>query len=128
MGRSAALIPVALLLLSACASDSQRWDPNDYTVKSGDTLYSVAWRYELDPDEFAAWNGLTTASRLRAGDRVHTRQPSGFTADQSSREADIAYASGEQGDGWIKAQKGDTLYAISRSTGVFSSALQRSWR
>jgi len=116
---------VIALLLSACASDGDLWDPTDYTVKSGDTLYSVAWRYELDPDQFAAWNGLSINSRLKAGDRVHTRKPSGHVAAARSRDADIAYAGGERGDGWIRAEKGDTLYAISRSTGVTVDELVR---
>ena len=116
---------VFALLLSACASDGELWDPTDYTVKSGDTLYSVAWRYELDPEQFAAWNGMTINSRLKAGDRVHTRKPSGHAATARSRDADIAYADGERGDGWIRAEKGDTLYAISRSTGVTVDELVR---
>ena len=45
-------------LLAACASTVEKWNPDDYTVKSGDSVYSIAWRYELDPEEFAAWNNL----------------------------------------------------------------------
>ena len=130
MGRYKVLIPVVIsFLLVACASDGDLWDPNDYTVKSGDTLYSVAWRYELDTESFASWNGLTLSSRLKAGDRVHTRRPPGHDAVIRTRDADIAYAGGGQGanrgDGWIRAQEGDTLYAISRSTGVTVDELVR---
>lgn len=31
---------------------------NSHTVQTGDTLYSIAWRYGLDYRDLAAWNGI----------------------------------------------------------------------
>src|SRR5690554_243857 len=35
--------------------------PDHYTVASGDTLYSIAWRHRLDWRELASWNRLARA-------------------------------------------------------------------
>lgn len=119
---------LAACLLSACSSNGKQWNPDDYTVKSGDTIYSIAWRYELDPEEFAAWNGMSTSKFIKAGQRVHTRKPANFDANINKRhEQAIAYApasSSEQPDKfypkqkWVKAEKGDTLYGLSRRYGI----------
>lgn len=117
-------------LLIACSSNTKYWDPTDYTVKSGDTLYSIAWRYELDIDDFAAWNNLGSSTFIRAGQRLHTRKPADFDAT-SSREADqsIAYSPGSSSEQasaeryasnqkMVKVKKGDNLYVLSRRYGV----------
>jgi len=117
-------------LLTACGSNGKQWDPEDYTVKSGDTVYSIAWRYELDPEEFAAWNGMRTSKFIKPGQRLHTRKPANFDADRKSRrDQSIAYApasSTQQSRAdknqvykkWVKAEKGDTLYGLSRQYGI----------
>lgn len=50
------LLAAALLLLSACGSTPSR--PATYTVKRGDTLYSIAWRHRLNYQDIARWNGI----------------------------------------------------------------------
>jgi len=143
----AATLAVAL---AACSSNEKKWDPSDYTVKSGDTVYAIAWRYELDADEFAAWNKLNASNRIYPGQRLHTRKPANFDVsrhsvptrginleprvsavsirhDNSTRVASPDRRSSVTATGnmasnekpkWIKARKGDTLYGISKRTGV----------
>jgi len=122
------MLPLVAILLTACSNGS-RWDPEDYTAKSGDTLFSIAWRYELDLDDFATWNNLRASSSIKAGQRLHTREPAGFDSNSSNnREQSIAYApvssqtrsnsSKTSNPKWVKAQKGDTLYGLSRRYGV----------
>ncbi len=141
----ACLLVVATM--TSCARNGRSWNPDDYTVKSGDTLYSIAWRYELDPAEFAAWNKIDIAERVRAGQRLHTRQPPDYetTAYRARAEQDIneqskqyvysepvkaeplADSSGSvsttakksaASQKWLQAQQGDSLYAISKRSGV----------
>jgi lipoprotein NlpD len=38
-----------------------------YTVKRGDTLYSIALEHAVDPRDLAQWNGLEDPTRLRVG-------------------------------------------------------------
>ena len=44
--------------------------PEDYTVQKYDTLYSVAWRYELDVVDLAAWNGIKEPYVIKTGQRI----------------------------------------------------------
>lgn len=46
-----------LALLAACAS-APKTGASTYTVKRGDTLYSIAWRHKVDYNDLARWNGI----------------------------------------------------------------------
>lgn len=46
-----------------------------YTVKPGDTLYSIALEHGLDYRELAIWNGIENPSALRAGQQLQVRAP-----------------------------------------------------
>jgi len=117
-------------LLPSCASNGKKWNPDDYTVKSGDTLYSIAWRYEIDTDDFASWNGISTSTFIKPGQRLHTRKPANFDSQKRAQdERSIAYApqtatkkkntgSKQVNKKWIKAETGDTLYGISKQYDV----------
>jgi len=48
-----------------------------YVVVSGDTLYSVAWRYHLDYRELARWNGIGSSYLIYPGDRLMLQMRSG---------------------------------------------------
>ena len=122
---------------TACSSNGKKWNPDDYTVKSGDTVYSIAWRYELDPEEFVAWNNLASSKLIKPGQRLHTRKPHNFVSSrkaESSYSGKIAYAPQTSthkktsatgasskrysNQKWVKVRKGDTLTGISKSSGV----------
>lgn len=63
----AALAVVGLaLLVAACGSTPTRGSAT-YTVKRGDTLYSIAWRHGLDYREVARWNGIGRDYLIRPG-------------------------------------------------------------
>jgi lipoprotein NlpD len=49
--------------------------PEFYTVKRGDTLYSIALEHGLDYRELALWNGISDPSALRAGERLRLSAP-----------------------------------------------------
>jgi lipoprotein NlpD len=124
------------ILLTACASDGKKWNPEDYTVKSGDTVYSIAWRYELDPEDLAAWNNLGDSKHIKAGQRLHTREPANFNAARDQEEVSaghIAYApepTAKQTASYstkdkVKVQKGDSLYGIAQRYDVSVERLAR---
>jgi lipoprotein NlpD len=46
-----------------------------YTVKRGDTLYSIAQDHGVDQREVAQWNGLDDPTRLRVGQQLRVRPP-----------------------------------------------------
>ena len=54
--------------------------PSVYTVKQGDTLYSIAWNYGYDYRDVAAWNRIRSPYTIYPGQRISllpvtTRQP-----------------------------------------------------
>lgn len=53
------------LLLAACGS--QPITPGTYAVKSGDTLYSIAWRHNVDLKELARLNNIGADYRIYPG-------------------------------------------------------------
>ena len=113
------------ITLIACSSSGKKWNPEDYTVKSGDTVYSIAWRYEIDPENFAAWNNLSQSKLIKPGQRLHTRKPNNFVrnrgtshARENSNTSAVASNSYSSDEKWVKAQKGDTLYALSKRHNV----------
>jgi lipoprotein NlpD len=51
-----------------------------YTVRAQDTLYSIAWRHNLDYRELARWNHLGPDFRITVGQRLLLAPPSGGAA------------------------------------------------
>jgi lipoprotein NlpD len=66
---------ILALFLAACASSPQR--DGAYTVRQGDTLYSIAMRYRLDYRVLARWNGIGRDYRIYPGQRLRLTPPSG---------------------------------------------------
>ncbi|MBL4712323.1 MAG: peptidoglycan DD-metalloendopeptidase family protein [Gammaproteobacteria bacterium] len=125
------LVSLLVLGLIACSNNVKQWNPDDYTVKSGDTIYSIAWRYELDPEAFSAWNNISANNVIKPGQRLHTRKPNNFVAKNNTSYAPHVttkqpsaklYTATKYsipfGSKWVKATKGDTLYSISKRSGV----------
>lgn len=51
----------------AQAAPVRRADGDSYTVKSGDTLYSIAFRNQIDYHDLANWNGIDSDYRIIPG-------------------------------------------------------------
>jgi len=51
--------------------------PATYTVKPGDDVYAIAWRYGLDYHDVASWNHLSPDYRIHPGDKLVLRAPAG---------------------------------------------------
>jgi lipoprotein NlpD len=74
---------LGLLLLVGCATQgrpliTERAQPPDarvqiYSVRKGDTLYSIAWRFGLDVKQLAARNGLRAPYTIYPGQRLRLR-------------------------------------------------------
>lgn len=73
------------LLLTACASNNyapvrdlerpKTVTKGTYTVRQGDTLYSIAWRYGRDFRELAAANGIRWPYTIYKGQRISLSKP-----------------------------------------------------
>lgn len=63
--------------LGACVSPQHHSNSHAlYTVRYGDTLYSVAWRYRLDFKRLAAWNGINSPYVIYPGQKLRLNPPS----------------------------------------------------
>jgi len=102
-------------LLAACTNQRFSWNPDDYTVSSGDTLYSIAWRYEIDPDDLAKWNHLSPPYMIYPGDRLHTKESDALEDDRlrAVEEQQQKHRPTE-----ITVRRGDTLYSLSQDNDI----------
>jgi lipoprotein NlpD len=66
VARSICTLGLCCLLLCACA-DTGAGGPENYVVRPGDTLYSIAWRHDLDFRDLARWNNIGTDFRISVG-------------------------------------------------------------
>jgi len=69
------------LLLGGCGPKT-RWDhtPRDeHVVRSGETLYAIAWRYGKDPGVLARWNGIDDPSLIYPGQVIRLNAPPGMS-------------------------------------------------
>jgi lipoprotein NlpD len=86
----------ALVLVSACGNPYRKPDspkPEYYTVRAGDTVYSIAWRHGLDYQELARWNQLPADYRIYVGQRLILKPPPGSRAPASPTPAPSATSS-----------------------------------
>lgn len=86
--------------------------PGTYTVKSGDSLWSIAKRYNVTVDALKSANKLTT-NVLSIGQVL--KIPRSVIEDNSGTEADIIYV----------VAPGDSLWAIARQYGVTVDQLKQ---
>ena len=89
-----------LLFLTGCInphavtqrSGAQGW----YQVRPSDTLYSIAWRYDLDYKELAQWNQIDVNSTIYPGQRLlliapgNAQQAAAPTDNETSQSSTMA--------------------------------------
>ncbi len=137
------IVASLLLLLSGCSELPTRWDPMAYTVKSGDTLYSIAWRYEKDFREVAQWNNIDPPYAIYPGQRlvmqgvnqdgpviaeerpqVLVESATGKVVNETA-DAEPAQSVTQNKPLTTQVEKGDTLYSIARREGLSHHQLAR---
>lgn len=110
---------VLVLALQACSS--VRWDPDEYPVSSGDTIYSIAWRYEIDPFELARWNNLSSPYTIYPGQRLRMKPGASSATKTASKSSGTARRASRPDS--VTVKKGDTLSGIAREYDVSASKL-----
>ncbi len=61
---------------------SGKVDNDGYTVMRGDTLYSIAFRANVDFHQLAAWNGISAPYVIHPGQRLRLTRPDNVPATQ----------------------------------------------
>ena len=136
-----------LTLLSACGEVPKHWDPQGYTVKRGDTLYSIAWRYEKDFRQIAQINHIQSPYAIYPGQRLRMQSADkdGTITDEQRPQVLTEPGTGaaividepdsapvmavettvSEKPSHTKVQKNDTLYSLARREGYSHHQLAR---
>jgi lipoprotein NlpD len=69
------LFSVVLCLVTGGCWSALNWTPEQYVVRQGDTLYSIAFDYRLDQRDLAAWNRLGDRSVIYPGQKLKLTGP-----------------------------------------------------
>lgn len=79
MNRAGPIVVLMICLGSAGCTSGQwtRWEPDSYTVRKGDTVYGIAWRYGIDYRELARWNHLDREYGIYPGQVLVLHPPAG---------------------------------------------------
>ncbi len=93
--------PLGIVFLLAGCAGALSWDPRQdgaalepapasYTVKPGDTLYSISWRYGLDYHDVAGWNKLGSDYLIHPGDKLALAAPASSLRRPSPTPAPVS--------------------------------------
>ena len=97
--RTFALLSIALLAV-ACTPTLVDFAPRVHVVQSGETLFSIAWRYQLDVRELVLWNGLENPNLILVGQRLFLT-PEGAEGSRAANDGQTptapAASSGQSG-------------------------------
>jgi len=99
----------------------------EYRVQAGDTLSSIARKFNTGLSDLLRWNNLTTNSIIRAGERLWVGEPSAAAPTGTARGGQGKSAM-HGGEGVVehRVRRGDTLTKIAR---IYDVTVQqvRSW-
>ncbi len=86
------LLILLVLSLAACARLEMNAfkGPGWYRVKPTDTLYSIAWRYDLDYRDLARWNGIAEPYAIHPGQDLQLFGPKDSVAGADTGQARTA--------------------------------------
>ncbi len=73
--RAARTLVIIVLLGLAVGCGGLRWNSQLYRVGSGETLYAIAWRYNLDYRELARWNNISAPYTIHPGQELTLMDP-----------------------------------------------------
>lgn len=73
-------------LLTGCEG-MLRWSRDYHTVRAGETLYSIAIRYDLDQRDLIRWNDLGDGTYVREGQKLRLQPPPGGARQQAGHVA-----------------------------------------
>ncbi|MDE0001071.1 MAG: peptidoglycan DD-metalloendopeptidase family protein [Rhodospirillaceae bacterium] len=72
--RTYGLVATALLAV-ACTPTLVNFAPRVHVVQPGDTLFSIAWRYQLDVRQLVLWNDLENPDLILVGQQLFLTPP-----------------------------------------------------
>jgi lipoprotein NlpD len=86
LSRRTTILLLVVMLVAACAPHT-RWNytsGTSHVVRSGETLFTIAFRYGRDYRELARWNNLGDGSLIYPGQVIRLTPPPGMASTRSS--------------------------------------------
>ena len=74
--------------IASCGGQALRWTPEYHTVRSGETLYSISWQYDIDYRSLARWNDLGDGTLIRPGQQISLTGPVGGSSAPATTRKD----------------------------------------
>lgn len=78
------LSPVLVCLIIGACSSALRWTPQTHVVRSGETVYSIAFQYGIDQRDLIGWNDLAANGLIFKGQQLRLTPPDGYSPSRSS--------------------------------------------
>ena len=81
------IIVLLALMIASCGASRWQDTPQTHIVRRGETLFSIAWRYDKNPTDLARWNRLGDGSIIYPGQllRLTPTGTAGSTGTVSNR-------------------------------------------
>jgi lipoprotein NlpD len=124
--RAFATLLLIAVLSSACSPPFVATEGLTYVVQPGDSLYAIAWRYDLDYRDVAGWNHLGPDYRIAVGqvlklsaDGAVRAQAAAQRPRQSTSAARTAAASAEAAVLWQWPAAGKIVGPVRQPMGGF---------
>ena len=115
--RTSGLLMTALLAV-ACTPTLVNFAPRVHVVQPGDTLFSIAWRHQLDVRQLVLWNELENPDLILVGQQLFLTPPGragSRTANAGRTPAAPPASSGSTGSAQAGApQRGTTPPSVTR--------------
>jgi murein DD-endopeptidase MepM/ murein hydrolase activator NlpD len=120
MDRRKAIAVMTLLLLFVALSGDLAAEEVLHVVEGGETIYSIARSFGIDPGDLMRLNNISDASKLQAGKRLRipVNPLDAVTVTQVAPAASISYRE-------HRVVRNDTLYSIARNNNTTVQALQK---
>ena len=109
------------LLAAACTPTLVSFEPRIHVVQSGETLFSIAWRYQLDVRELVLWNELDNPDLILVGQRLFLT-PGGSAETQAANVGQPPVvprvSSGQTGPAQAETRQPETRQPVTESPAV----------
>lgn len=93
------------------------------TVRRGENLYAIAWRYGLDYHTLARWNGIVFPYTIYPGERLRLYPPTGGVAGTARSTGVIpVLATHRYGGGWVWPARG-RIFTLFTGSGFAGSGI-----
>jgi len=131
------VIGLSCVLGAGCAS-SGRYQPDTYVVQPKDTLYSIAWRHDLDYRDLARWNRIGADFRIAVGQVLVLPPAAGASPAVRTPASSVTHAHDvplvgaapplkKAPAGGASSTSGSVLSSSSRSAGMPGESMRWLW-